>query len=336
MPVSSCAPGWNPWHWKWETRDLRLTRQTGKTYKNLERSLWMQKQAEQALENANRELERRVRERTAALAASNDRLRREVELRRRAEESLRCSEQELRGLAAELLSAQEQERSRISRELHDTIGQSLAAVKFTVENLLARDRGKKAPSFDESCQAVIRVVRGSIEELRRIQKTLRPPTLDDLGIIATISWFCREISGIYPALRIARKIGVTEQEVPDRLRIVIYRILQEALINAARHSGAETVSVTLRGARGRLELAVCDHGVGFDPAAATSRRATDGHFGLLSMRERAELSAGSLEIESSPGKGTTIRASWKCRPAGAPRRAGASWTTSDGSDPRPP
>jgi signal transduction histidine kinase len=109
--------------------------------------------------------------------------------------------------------------------------------------------------------------------------------LDDLGIIATISWFCREFERLYSDIRIEKEINIEEREVPDSLKTVIFRILQEALHNVAKHAKAGLVRVALT-------------------------KADDG-FGLTSMKERAELSGGSFTIESTPGAGTTIRASWQ-------------------------
>jgi PAS domain S-box-containing protein len=230
--------------------------------------------------------------------------------RHKAEEALRSSQAALHRLSARLMSAQEGERRRVAQELHDSIGQSLSAVKFMVERALDEqedvgqtlDRGK-------TLQAVVPVIQGAVEEVRRISMALRPTTLDDLGLLATIAWFTREFQVTYPHLEVVRLIEVEEFEVPDALKTNIFRILQEAMNNAAKYSQGKTVTVILRQVLGDLQLMVVDDGIGFK---ADERRTPDlaGGFGLVSMQERAELFGGSLIVTSAPGEGTIILARW--------------------------
>jgi signal transduction histidine kinase len=267
-------------------------------------------QSDNALRTAHDELELRVRQRTAELARTNEKLQLEIEDREKAEEGLRNSEKELRLLSVQLLTAQEDERRRISRELHDSIGQALSAVKFTVENVLQEMKEQGGGTGVQSLETTVRMVQGAVEEVRRIQRNLRPPTLDDLGLLATISWFCREYEGVYADIRIEREIDLEEADVPDPLKIVIYRVMQEALNNVAKHSRTKAVRLALRRADGRVEMEIEDHGVGFDPDELFSGKDTDRGFGLFSMKERTELSDGGFSIESERDRGTTILASW--------------------------
>jgi signal transduction histidine kinase len=267
-------------------------------------------QSENALRTAHDELELRVEKRTAELARANQKLQLEIEERERAEAGLRNSEKELRLLSAQLLTAQEDERRRISRELHDTIGQSLSAVKFTVENVLQEIAEEGSDKGVQTLKSAIRMVQGAVEEVRRIQKNLRPPTLDDLGLLATISWFCREFEGVYPDIRIEREIDLEEENVPDPLKILIYRVMQEALNNVAKHSRTKAVRLALRKNDGRIEMQIQDSGVGFDPKEVFSRNESERGLGLFSMKERTELSEGRFSVKASKGTGTTIRASW--------------------------
>ena len=272
-------------------------------------------QSENALRKAHDELELRVEERTAELARANEMLHLEIKERERAEEELRNSEKELRLLSIQLLTAQEDERKRISRELHDTIGQSLSAVKFTVENVLQEIGEEGSGKGIQTLESAIRMVQGAVEEVRRIQKNLRPPTLDDLGLLATISWFCREFEGVYSDIRIEREVDVEEENVPDPLKIVIYRVMQEALNNVAKHSRTKAVRLALRKNDGRIEMQIQDNGVGFDPKEVFSRNESERGFGLFSMKERTELSEGRFSVEAARGTGTTILASWPiCAP----------------------
>ncbi len=260
-------------------------------------------QSENALRTAHDELELRVEQRTAELARANEKLQLEIEERERAEEELRSSEKELRLLSSQLLTAQEDERRRISRELHDTIGQSLSAVKFTVENVLQEIGEEGSGKGIQTLESAIRMVQGAVEEVRRIQKNLRPPTLDDLGLLATISWFCREFEGVYSDIRIEREVDLEEENVPDPLKIVIYRVMQEALNNVAKHSRTKAVRLALRKNGGRIEIEIRDNGVGFDPKEVFSRNESERGLGLFSMKERTELSDGRFSVEAARDAG---------------------------------
>jgi signal transduction histidine kinase len=138
--------------------------------------------------------------------------------------------------------------------------------------------------------------------------SLRPSILDDLGILATINWSCRQFESTYSDIRIRKEIEIEEGEVPESLKIVIYRILQEALNNIAKHSKAFAVLLILRKAGRAIELVIRDSGEGFDLSEAQSRKGRG--LGLDSMRERTELSGGLFSIKSGKGKGTVIRAAW--------------------------
>jgi len=129
--------------------------------------------------------------------------------------------------------------------------------------------------------------------------------------LPTIDWFTREFQTTYPFMQIEKKIDLRETDVPDPLRIVIYRIVQEAFNNAARHSSAEIMQISLAKIDGEIRLAVTDNGRGFDLEGLLSADTAERAFGLTSMKERTELSGGSFSIESGIGLGTTIRATWK-------------------------
>ena len=219
------------------------------------------------------------------------------------EEEIKESEARLRHLSTELLTVQENERKRIARELHDGIGQTLAAIKFGLESKLGQMRKGAAPP-GVSIESIISLAQNGIEESRRIQMDLRPSILDDLGILATLSWFTREFQKVYSHISIEKGIDIQENEVPDSLKIALFRVMQEAMNNIAKHSKADRVRLSLRKIEDRIELSIEDNGVGFD--LENYRKG----LGLTSMRERTELSGGSFAIESTPGKGTVIKASW--------------------------
>ncbi len=139
---------------------------------------------------------------------------------------------------------------------------------------------------------------------------LRPATLDDLGILATIAWFCREFQETYRKRQNPKRDRPRETDIPESLKTVIYRVLQEALNNVAKHSGADSVTIFLTKRNGTIELTIEDNGRGFVLKEALDIDGSKRGFGLGSMKERIELSGGSFSLESVRREGTTIRASW--------------------------
>jgi PAS domain S-box-containing protein len=236
---------------------------------------------------------------------------RDITERKQIELALKESEAQQRLLAYQVVQTQEKERKRISQELHDGIGQHLSAIKYRVEHLiLTQSAGKRTPGNNLALDKVIPVIQGAIEEVRRICMDLRPSTLDDLGILATISWFCREFQTTYSGILIQQKIQVEEGQIPEQLKTVIFRIVQEALNNIGKHSQAVQIRLNLAQKDHHLRLEIQDNGVGFDLKNAFSLDGSARGMGLAGMKERANLSGGKLTFHSQPGKGTRIHASW--------------------------
>jgi len=217
----------------------------------------------------------------------------------------------LRDLSSKLLSAHEDERKRIAGELHDAFGACLAAIKFKVEAAV-QEKGETANTLRESLNTVIPLVQECIAECKRIQMDLRPSILDDLGLLAALSWFCRRFETIYSHIRTEQTIRIEEGEIPDALKIVIYRIAQEAMNNIAKHSKADLVRLSLGKMDRKIEVTIQDNGQGFNLEKVASQESKKRGLGLDSMKERAELSGGSFAVESAEGKrsGTVIRATW--------------------------
>lgn len=225
--------------------------------------------------------------------------------------TLQRSESQLRFLSAQMLRAEETERKRIAGELHDGVGQSLTAIKFGIENALNSLAGHDARTAARGLENLVRMVQDTVHETRRLSVSLRPAIIDQLGIIATISWYCREYTQIYSGITVSQQIDLTEEQVPDRLKIVIFRLMQETMTNAAKHSGADTVAVRLYRQGSSLALQISDNGRGFDTAAQTPGANLSGGFGLISMQERTALSGGIFRIRSRRGQGTLVHAHWQ-------------------------
>jgi signal transduction histidine kinase len=247
-----------------------------------------------------------VRRASNVIRGQQEQLAQDVDDHKLAEEILKKSESKLRDLSSRLLTAQEQERKRIASELHDGIGQNLSAIKFNVESGCAR-----AASVECGAQRyrLVAKIQETMEEVRRISMDLRPSILDDLGILATLDWFCREFQEVYPHVEIIKRVELREDQIPEPLKIVVYRIVQEALNNVAKHANADQACLNLLGEEGAIMLRIRDNGKGFNVERPLPR---DGHksLGLRSMIERAELSGGRLSVKSNPSQGTVIEAVW--------------------------
>ncbi|MCU0578400.1 MAG: sensor histidine kinase, partial [Desulfobacterota bacterium] len=234
---------------------------------------------------------------------------RDISALKKSELALLESKNRLRLLSAQVLLAQETERKRIAKELHDGIGQYLSAIKYRVEHALVQ----KSPTEGQPAgflQDMIPVIQGAIEEIRSICMDLRPSILDDLGIRATLSWFCREFQKTYSHIHIEPEISAEEERIPGHLKIIIFRITQEALNNIAKHSAAGSVRLALARDDQQLWLEIKDDGRGFAVEQIGIGAPEGRGLGLGSMRERAELSGGAFQITSVMGEGTLIRATW--------------------------
>jgi signal transduction histidine kinase len=204
----------------------------------------------------------------------------------------------MRELSSRLLAALEDQRQRIARELHDNVGSSLGAIKLVVDGLLATaNQGGGVSAL--SLSSLISILQGTMREVRRISMDLRPSTLDDLGLITTIDWYLREFQTACPNTNVEQRLELAETDVPDALKIHLFRLLQEGLSHAAERNVASRIRVHLRREDDTIVLEIEDSGVGNGPV---------GGIGTISMRERAQIAGGVLSILRTPGKGTRIRA----------------------------
>ena len=231
----------------------------------------------------------------------------DISARKEMEERLNEAQRHLQALSRKSLEALEADRRSVARELHDSIGGSLAAIKFGLEEvagLAVRD----PVGGSRLLGTLISHLADTIKETKRISANLRPLSIDDLGLLATIDWYTRQFSQRYEDIRLVRQIDVQEHEIPEDYKIVVYRVMQEALTNAAKHSKADTINIRLKKDAGCLELEVEDNGCGFNPRKAFEGGDGLSGYGLRSMQERAEICGGSVSVHSRPGAGTHIRA----------------------------
>lgn len=229
------------------------------------------------------------------------------------EQKLLRTESKLRSLAKQVLFAQELERKRIASELHDGIGQTLSAIKFYVENNIRDMSESCSQPIVQQFETVIPKLQGAIEEVRRISMDLRPSLLDDIGVLATLSWFCRESKQASPHIDFSfDKTNVNELDISAGLKTEIFRIVQEAVNNATKYSSAKNVMIALKDEGNVLTLEIKDDGVGFDYPKIASQQgyAESKGMGLVSMRERVENSGGHFSVKSSTFGGANIICLW--------------------------
>jgi signal transduction histidine kinase len=219
--------------------------------------------------------------------------------------SLRERNAMLRQLTVRLESAKEEERGRISRELHDELGQTLTAAKLNLQMLrpMVADAGV-AGRLEDS----ITMMDGMIHQARDIARRLRPPLLDEAGLVPAIDHFLKSLAA-RSGTRLEFEVAPGVTRAPPGLGTTVFRLVQEAVGNALRHARATVVRVTLRDEDGALRLVVEDDGIGFDPAAVKRSAQRGAHLGLLGMTERVRNAGGTIELESRPGAGSRIIAS---------------------------
>jgi len=246
-------------------------------------------------------------------------------------DELRASRESLAQAQRQLLRSREEERSRLARELHDGPIQALVGLNMQLGLLLGRTSPPPAPSdgalprsrssgegegriggeVTDALTAMRGEVRELLAELRQVCAELRPPMLDTLGLGAALRGLAEEWSDEYGvAIRLDLPADASLRLLPGETTVNLYRIVQEALANVARHADASAVAIRLAWEGVHLVLLVEDNGCGFRVPAALHDLPAAGHFGLAGMAERASLIGGSLTVTSAPGQGTTVRIVW--------------------------
>ena len=254
-----------------------------------------------------------------SVAKRNGRLKREIGRREVVQEALEKSErhygqlleksrrmqEHLRRLSHEILSAQEEERKKISRELHDEIGQMLTAINVKLA-ALKNEATANTTGLKKKIAGTQRLVERSMDTVHRFARELRPPLLDDLGLIPALQSSIKEFTKRTRIPVHFTAFGAVERLHSDK-RTVFYRVAQEAFTNVVKHAQATLVEVSIKRLGGVVCMEIQDNGKSFLVERALFAKKIK-RLGLLGMRERVEMVGGNFSIESAPGKGTTIRA----------------------------
>lgn len=261
--------------------------------------------------------ERRIEHSQAALAGFNRTLEQQVAERssqlRAAYAELQAKEERLRDLSSRALLLQEAERRVIARELHDSAGQALTAIRINLQIIaqLAEAGPHTSEKVARLAGRTLTIADATLEEIRRVVIMLGPAILDDVGLVAAIQRLCDDFSERSGGPDNGLQIDCELDPLPDNglspaLESACYRVVQEALTNVARHAQATHVQVRLALSPRKLHLEVRDDGLGFDPGARAPATGTPGGRGLVGMRERVELLGGMIRVDSRPGGGTTV------------------------------
>jgi PAS domain S-box-containing protein len=230
----------------------------------------------------------------------------DVTPRMRAEKALRESAERLQNLSRRLFTVQEEERRHLARELHDEFGQLLTAISLRLQVAKAQCSQPAWPALDD-CAALIAQAG---ERVRGLALELHPTMLESAGLDGTLRWLAESHGRQGPVtVTVHGQVG----RVPNDVGVTAYRVVQEALTNVLRHSGAKKARIELAHRDGRVSVTVADDGAGFDVAAAREKAAAQGHLGLVGMKERVEILGGDLDIISEPGAGTRVEVSLPLR-----------------------
>jgi signal transduction histidine kinase len=205
---------------------------------------------------------------------------------------------ELKELSARVVQAQEEERRSLSRELHDEVGQALSAVLVELRNLSTGLAGRSEDQSRRHAETIKGLVEGTVRVVRNMALLLRPSMLDDLGLIPALKWQAREASKS-TGMDVAITAELDSDEMPDEYKTCIYRVVQEALHNCARHSHAAKVRIRVEQVQDRLRLNIEDDGQGFDVEHTKG-------LGLVGIQERVSRLGGTFDVQSRPGRGTTL------------------------------
>lgn len=213
-------------------------------------------------------------------------------------------------LSEGLLKGEEFKKKKIAYDLHEGLAQTLSAIKINVES--GNDRTKTARANKQSLEFIVPVLQNAIHEVRTIATELRPSSLDDLGLLPTINWFCREFEHRHPEIRIHREISLPEGIIPSQLKIVIYRIIESAFKNIANFSNTDQIRFALGSADDMIHLIIGDAPTMQPAATARVAPGANPQFRFAEMKERTFLSGGAFSTTLGNSGWVTLHSSWAC------------------------
>jgi PAS domain S-box-containing protein len=258
------------------------------------RLLEAHKAAEDEVRKINRELEQLVKDRTAEIEAQYKELQKLNTI--------------VKQLAQKTIEAMESDRKVLSKEIHDSIAGTLAAIKLQLEARISRmdPSAQDLPSDLMPIEKIVEHLQETIKETKKISWQLRTPTLDDFGLQPALIEHIQHFKQFYPGIKVASQIEIKSREILTDIQTVLYRVVQEALNNVGKHSGATRVRIKLTDHQNQLRLEVEDNGCGFDHRQTLSNSVSLVGYGVHSMRERVEICKGEFQIRSEPGRGTIV------------------------------
>jgi PAS domain S-box-containing protein len=237
---------------------------------------------------------------------------------KRVEAELRESEKRLRLLSSHLLKLQEEEATRLSRELHDELGQDLTVLKYQTR-FISRKLRKDQGALKEACNETLQHLDASMEKIRRLSRELSPYAIRHLGLTASLRHLLEDF-GKHTGTRISLQIENIDASLPAEAQINLYRIFREALTNIARHADADRISVSIVHRDNRVACWLEDNGKGFDMRKLTAKSPADTGIGLITMEERGKLLGGAFTIESREGAGTRVSLNIPVATSGVPHK----------------
>jgi PAS domain S-box-containing protein len=217
----------------------------------------------------------------------------------------KASEERIHELSHQLMQAQEDERRMISRELHDTVAQDLSVAKIECDLIYAELLNKRLPKA-QRIQEICEALKKTILDLRNMAYDLRPPVLEELGLVETIYRFCEDFTQMWGMTVDFQSAGLKNLKLDYGIQINLYRLIQEGLTNIRKHAAADRVTLKLAAAFPNIILRVEDNGRGFDVQARAAETDHEKRMGLRSMQERVTLLNGEMKLQSKPGRGTKI------------------------------
>ncbi|MCB0154231.1 MAG: response regulator [Anaerolineae bacterium] len=255
----------------------------------------------------------RLRDLALSLAEKNRQLEQSNRIEKlRLFEAVNQQREQLRALTNKLTEIQEIERAQLARELHDEMGQALTAISINVDSALEALAADTSDSLKESLAEAGRLADQTLEQIREMSLNLRPPMLDDLGLVPTLLWYIKRYTKRGHIEVNLETIGLTER-LPASIETALYRIVQEALTNVAKHAPTATqVQIRLERSASAIAVQIRDNGQGFDLVEIMAQEAAGNGTGLLGMRERVTLLGGSFNVESGVAQGTCLSLEIPC------------------------